>query len=219
MTLGVGVMSRVPSAAGKTRLAPHLSSSRLRALREALFVDTLETVAGVSDAAAVVFFTPAGGEVEIRALSPVPLPCVPQAGDDLGERMRAAVDHLLGPLGCEAAVLVGTDSPLLAAEHITEARESLDGFRGVVLGPADDGGYYLIGMRTRHAALFCGVPWGTSSVLTDTLRAADRGGIEARLIRAAYDVDTIEDLRRLEEDLRTAPRHLAPHVRRWLGDG
>jgi glycosyltransferase A (GT-A) superfamily protein (DUF2064 family) len=89
----------------------------------------------------------------------------------------------------------------------------------VVLGPAADGGYYLIGMRRVYAELFEGIAWGTASVLTDTLRVADRAGIEARLIRAAYDVDKIEDLQRLEDDLRTSSPELAPHVRAWFGAG
>lgn len=216
MTLGVGVMTRVPAATGKTRLAPHLSGTRLRALREAFLVDTLETIAAVPGVTPMVFFTPADGEADIHALSPAPLACVAQAGDDLGERMRSALGHLLCARGCEAAILVGTDMPMLTAEHITEARETLDAFSGVVLGPADDGGYYLIGMHTVHPELFEGVEWGTASVLTDTLRAADRAGIEARLLRSGYDVDTIDDLRRLENDLRSAPPDIAPHVRAWF---
>ena len=181
-------------------------------------MDTIETIAAVADVAAVLFFTPAEGEAEIRALSPPAWRCVAQTGGDLGERMRAALGYLLQAPGCEAAVLVGTDMPLLAADHIGDARETLAATRGVVLGPADDGGYYLIGMRTVHAELFGGVEWGTASVLTDTLRAADRAGIEARLIRAAYDVDTIDDLHRLERDLQAAPPDLAPRVRAWFSE-
>jgi glycosyltransferase A (GT-A) superfamily protein (DUF2064 family) len=128
------------------------------------------------------------------------------------------LEYLLQAPGCEAAVLVCADIPLLAADHIGDARETLAATQGVVLGPADDGGYYLIGMRTVHAELFDGVEWGAASVLTDTLRAADRAGIEARLIRAAYDIDTIDDLHRLERDLQDAPPDLAPRVRAWFSE-
>jgi len=133
--------------------------------------------------------------------------------------MRAAFAHLLQTLNCDAAILVGSDIPLLTADHFDEARETLAATDGVVLGPADDGGYYLIGMRRVYAELFEGVAWGTSRVLTDTLRVANRAGIKARLIRPAYDVDTIEDLQRLEDDLRNASPELAPHVRAWFGAG
>ena len=217
MTLGVGVMARVPSAGGKSRLAPHLSDRRLCTFREALLLDTIETVSGIADADTVVFFTPASGEQEIGALSRGLL-CIPQTGEDLGARMHAALDHLLRLRGCDAALLVGTDIPLLATTQLEEARESLRAFGGVVLGPADDGGYYLIAMRVVHAELFRGIEWGTASVLTDTLRAADHAGIDARLIHSLYDVDTIEDVRRLQHDLRDAPPGLARHVRAWINE-
>ena len=216
--LGVGVMTRAPSSGGKTRLSPHLSEDRLRTLRGALLVDTVQTISAVRDIDIVLFFTPVQGAREICEFVPA-LPCVAQTGDDLGERMRGALEQLLQVRGCEAAILVGTDMPLLTAAHLAEARDTLDAFQGVVLGPADDGGYYLIGMQAVQAALFQGIEWGTASVLTDTLRAADLAGVEARLIRAGYDVDTIEDLRRFEDDLQSAPPELAPHVRAWFRAG
>jgi glycosyltransferase A (GT-A) superfamily protein (DUF2064 family) len=132
--------------------------------------------------------------------------------------MHAALEHLLGARRCESAILIGTDSPLLTAQHIAAARESLATRGGVVLGPADDGGYYLIGMRTPYVDLFQGVEWGTASVLTDTLRIAERLAIETRLLRGGYDVDTIEDLRRLELDLQDAPKDVAGHVRAWFSE-
>jgi uncharacterized protein len=216
--LAVGVMARAPSTAGKSRLAPHLSDSRLRALREALLADTLSTVTR-GNSETIVFVTPGDAGGEVAGLSEAAVACVPQADGDLGSRMCAAFTHLIQTLKYDAVMLVGSDIPLLTVAHLDEAGETLATTGGVVLGPADDGGYYLIGMRTVHAELFEGVEWGTASVLTDTLRAADRAGVEARLVRAAYDVDTIEDLRRLERDLQTAPPDLAPRVRAWFRDG
>lgn len=239
MRLGVGVMARAPSSGGKSRLQPHLSDGRLRALREALLADTLRTVTrghlrpprpppsppvssvppekdGGGPSEIVVFVTPAECGAEVAALSGAAVACVPQADGDLGRRMCAAFTHLLQTLKYDAAILVGSDIPLLTTSHLDEARETVAMTGGVVVGPSDDGGYYLIGMRTVHAELFEGVEWGTASVLADTLRAADRAGVEARFIRAAYDVDTIADLRRLERDLQTAPPDLAPHLRAWF---
>jgi rSAM/selenodomain-associated transferase 1 len=241
--LGVGVMARAPSSGGKTRLAPHLSEHRLRALRRALLADTLRTVRDLPPSLApsmselrrgkppgpetpspppvevIVFVEPGDARAEVEALSAAPMACVPQVEGDLGRRMHAAFAHLLQTLNCDAAILVGSDIPLLTADHLDEARETLAATGGVVLGPADDGGYYLIGMRRMYAELFEGVEWGTSSVLTDTQRIADRAGIEARLIRPEYDVDTIEDLQRLEDDLRTASPEVALHVREWFRAG
>lgn len=243
MRLGVGVMARAPSSGGKTRLAPHLSEHRLLALRRALLADTLRTVSDLPPSLAsnrselrrgkplgretpsplpgevIVFVEPGDASAEVEALSAGPIVCVPQTAGDLGRRMCAAFEHLLKRLQCDAAILVGSDIPLLTADHFEEARETLAATGDVVLGPADDGGYYLMGMRRVYAELFEGVEWGTSSVLTDTLRIADRAGIEAKLIRPAYDVDTLEELHRLEADLRTASTEVAPHVREWFRAG
>jgi glycosyltransferase A (GT-A) superfamily protein (DUF2064 family) len=149
---------------------------------------------------------------------------VPQGAGDLGARMLGALQHLLSPpQGARAfqaseAILVGSDIPLLTADHLLETAEILRASGGVVLGPADDGGYYLIGMTRAHAELFDGIEWGTGSVLTDTLRAAARIGVDARLIRSAYDVDTIEDLQRIARDLAIAPATVCLELRRWLSE-
>ena len=215
-------MARAPSAAGKTRLAPHLSLSRLAALRAALLADTLDVIGAAARAGgvdAVLFFTPAGAEPEIAALTNHPFHSMCQSDGDLGQRMRSALEELLGPREYDAAMLVGADIPLLNARHLADARDTLQSSGGLVLGPADDGGYYLIGMTKVHEGLFEQIEWGTGSVLTDTLRAAERLGIEARLIGSTYDIDTIEDLRRLEGDLAAAASGIAPHVRRWFLGG
>jgi rSAM/selenodomain-associated transferase 1 len=221
-------MARAPSSEGKTRLAPHLSASQLASLRAALLADTLlvlEPLAGVT-----IFFTPDDAETEIAALARSSMRLVPQGDGDLGTRMLRALRFLRTvavsdtvleqPPGLppEAALLVGSDIPLLGVEHLREAAETLEARGGIVLGPADDGGYYLIGMTEVRPGLFDEVAWGTDSVLTDTLRAAERVGVEARLIRSAYDIDTIDDLRRLARDLADAPATVCPGVRRWLSE-
>jgi rSAM/selenodomain-associated transferase 1 len=213
-------MARAPSAGGKTRLARDLSSARLTTLRAALLADTLDLVQRAAATRAidpVVFYTPADAGPEIGAASDCRFPHVSQSDGDLGDRMRSALAHLLDDLGYGSAMLVGTDIPLLTAAHLSEARQALESTGGIVLGPADDGGYVLIGMTKVHAALFEGIEWGSAGVLTDTLRAAERHGIKAHLVAGSYDVDTIEDLRRLERDLASAAPDVAPHVRAWFG--
>ena len=216
MRTAVGVMARAPSSDGKTRLAPHLSPSRLTSLRAALLADALRVVEGLPDV--TVFFTPDEAEPEIAALCAGTIARIPQRGGDLGARMLAALQYLLEARQYDAALLVGSDIPLLSVDHLTEAADTLRANGGAVLGPADDGGYYLIGMTQVHAGLFEQIAWGTESVLTDTLRAAERVGVEARLVRSAYDVDTIDDLRRLERDLASAPAGICPVVRPWFRD-
>jgi rSAM/selenodomain-associated transferase 1 len=222
----VGVMARAPSSPGKTRLAPHLSPSRLTALRAALLADTLHAVAALPSVA--MFFTPAEAEEEVAALSGGVFARVPQVAGDLGARMLAAFRYLLqasetmdaqaGRPTPAAAILVGSDVPLLSAQVVLEAAATLDTHGGIIIGPADDGGYYLIGMTRVHPGLFDGIAWGTDSALSDTLRAAERLGVDARLARGAYDVDTIDDLLRLERDLAWAPAQACPAMRRWLSE-
>jgi uncharacterized protein len=223
VTIAVGVMARAPSSGGKTRMAPHLSPARLLALRKALLADTLGAIGGVGNV--TVFFTPDDAEAEIaelvarthRSAPTGARSCVPQGGGDLGTRMLRALQFLLN-VTPDGGLLIGSDIPLLTADHLLEAEQTLRASGGVVLGPADDGGYYLIGMTRAHAGLFDDIEWGTSSVLTDTLRAAERIGVDARLVRSAYDVDTIDDLRRVERDLTTAPAAMCPELRRWLSE-
>jgi uncharacterized protein len=215
-------MARAPSAPGKTRLAPHLPAARLAALRAALLADTLDVLGAAARAGTVdvvLFFTPAGAEAEVAAVTSHPFPCACQTAGDLGQRMRSALEELLGPRGYGRAMLVGADIPLLNTGHVVEAREMLQANGGLVLGPADDGGYFLIGMTNVHDGLFEQIEWGTDSVLTDTLRAAERLGIEARLIGSTYDIDTMDDLRRLERDLVSMATAVAPHLRRWFLEG
>ena len=235
MSTGVGVMARAPSSGGKTRLAPHLSPSRLLALRVALLTDTLTALAAVPGV--TIFFTPDDAEAEIAALvgrthrsAPTPA-LLAQGSGDFGARMLRALQFLLNVtvsdtvvnqprcLTPKPALLIGSDIPLLTPDHLREAEDTLRTRGGLVLGPADDGGYYLIGMTEPRVELFEGIEWGTGSVLTDTLRAAERAGVEARLARSAYDVDTIDDLLRLERDLKWAPSPVGAAMRRWFSDG
>jgi len=214
--IAVGVMARAPSAPGKTRLAAGLSEPRLRDLREALLADTLGTICSVAHVQPFVFVTPADAGGEILQYLPREVPVRPQRGDDLGARMRNALVELIEVEGFDAAVLVGTDTPLITTEHIEEATVLLRTRGGVVLGPADDGGYYLIGMTRVFPELFAGIEWGSDSVLMDTMRIGERRRIDVCLIRGAYDIDTIDDLRRLEHDLELEPPQVAPQTRRVL---
>jgi rSAM/selenodomain-associated transferase 1 len=212
----IGVKARAPSAAGKTRLGPHLTTEQLHALRRALLADALATVCAYRHADPVLFVTPDDCVDEVRDMPPRPIPIVQQGGGDLGGRMRRALERLIDQDGYEAAILIGSDVPLLTGAHLDEAAVLLRTRGGVVLGPADDGGYYLIGMTRVCAALFEGIAWGSDTVLFDTLAAADRLNVDACLIRGAYDLDTVEDLRRLERDLAGEPADVAPHLRRCI---
>ncbi len=120
------------------------------------------------------------------------LPCLPQQGDDLGQRMAGALGDALAD-GARRAVLIGTDVPGLDAALLASAFERLADY-DVVLGPARDGGYYLVGLRRPAPGLFQGIPWGTGRVLQHTLHAARTLGLSHTLLDELQDVDTPEDL-------------------------
>ncbi|MBW2059251.1 MAG: TIGR04282 family arsenosugar biosynthesis glycosyltransferase [Deltaproteobacteria bacterium] len=115
-----------------------------------------------------------------------------QGGGDLGRRMAVAFrDAFLD--GADRVVLVGTDCPDLTENHLGEAFDSLKK-TDVVLGPARDGGYYLIGLRQARADLFLDMPWGTEKVLERTRQVAEGLGASVRLLEALGDMDRPEDL-------------------------
>jgi rSAM/selenodomain-associated transferase 2/rSAM/selenodomain-associated transferase 1 len=116
----------------------------------------------------------------------------PQGGGDLGERMLRAFCEASND-GLERTVIIGADCPAIEASHLREAFDSLQ-TSDLVLGPAHDGGYYLIGMRRPIGEIFCGISWGTNDVLRSTLAAADRAGLKTSLLETLPDVDRPEDL-------------------------
>lgn len=210
----VAVMARAPSAQGKTRLIRELGPCDGAALRLALVRDTLESLAAL-EAEKAVLYTPPECETELRALTPFPAVFLPQRGATLGERMRDGAHDLLAS-GFDAVVLIGSDLPTLPPSHVAAAfgilaRRS----QSVVLGPAEDGGYYLIGLTQSRPQLFERIPWGTPLVLQRTREAAGALGIAVEMLPAWYDIDSASDLQLLGQ-CAGQPDAAARHTRAWL---
>ena len=117
-----------------------------------------------------------------------------QVGQDLGERMKNAFAENFES-GMEKVVLIGTDCPSLEGIHLSQAFEALDQ-SDLVLGPARDGGYYMIGMKRRADFLFEGITWSTELVLSQTLALAAEQGLQTSLLPVLEDIDTLEDWER-----------------------
>jgi rSAM/selenodomain-associated transferase 1 len=122
--------------------------------------------------------------------------CIAQTGRDLGERVAGALDACSGGF-TSPAIAIGVDAPHLAPERLREAAAALSSGADLVLGPAADGGYYLIGLRRPCAAVFRGIAWGTSTVLDTTLVRARAAGLRHRLLPPTFDVDDLDGLRTL----------------------
>ena len=139
-----------------------------------------------------------------------------QTGADLGARMAAALGRCLA-FGRRAA-LIGTDFPDLPHEVLHEAFESLENTHEpkVTLGPAADGGYYLIGMNRFVPEIFADIPWSTSEVLSRTVERADALGIGTSLLPEWRDVDEADDLEALKDRLANSNASRARHTREYL---
>ncbi len=186
-------MAKYPAAGRvKTRLARSIGDDGAAALYEAFVLDLAERLRTVAWEVVWCHWPP---ESPFGALVPGAR-CVPQAGRDLGERMATAVDEAFAD-GARQVVLIGADAPHLPLDRIDAALGALRGVADMVLGPALDGGYYLMGLRAPAPALFEGIAWGTRGVLADTLAQAARAGLATRLLPEDFDVDEPADLARL----------------------
>ncbi len=115
----------------------------------------------------------------------------PQQGQDLGERMYQAAREVLSVQ--ESIILLGSDLPDLACEVLEETRQNLLN-NDVIIGPAEDGGYYLLAIKQAHLALFQGITWGSSQVLEETLARIELQALHYKVLATARDIDTWEDL-------------------------
>jgi rSAM/selenodomain-associated transferase 1 len=162
-----------------------------------------------------VLYTPLDGEAEIQRMTPFDAMFLAQRGATLGERMRNGASDLVAH-GFGRVVLVGADLPTLPAAYVEDALERLTRRQeSLVLGPAEDGGYYLIGLTHVHDEIFDDIPWGTPDVLRRTQEAAAALRLTVELLPIWYDVDLPSDLRRVRH--RAAEGYpTANHTRAWL---
>ena len=191
----LAVLTRHPEAGRtKTRLIPALGAQGAAELHRRLGRHTLDIARRAAAAEHLVLQVHHTGPVrELRAWLGDDLDLRPQGPGDLGARMTRIVEAAELPL-----VIVGTDCPGLDAATIANAFAALDR-HDLVLGPALDGGYYLVGMRGRTSTVFERIDWGTARVLDQTLARAAELAVE--LLPAMADVDRPEDLAHLPPTL------------------
>ena len=195
------VFARSPAADRvKTRLAAAIGGERAADLYCAFVEDLARRVRTAGFPVLWAVAPPAAGFAERFGLRAVD--CFPQSGEDLGARMHAAFREMRSR-GFERCALIGSDLPQLPLERIARALGALDQ-ADLVLGPAADGGYYLIAMREPHD-VFSGMRWSHARVLADTLAKADALGLRTSLLELDFDVDTPDDLERLRALLASRP--------------
>lgn len=215
-------MVKQPVAGGvKTRLCPPLTPEQAAELYRCFLLDKMAQVRRLPAAAACLAYTPREAEGFFRDLADQTFSLIQQEGTDLGERLDRLSERLLAA-GHPGVVIIDSDTPSLPDDFLAEAVACLDnGGMDAVLGPAEDGGYYLVGLRCPAPTLFQGVAWSTEAVLRQTLAKAAAAGLTVHLLPPWFDVDTGKDLERLRNTLGengTRARHTQAFLQ-TLGDG
>ena len=195
MSKGVAIVFTKAPEAGKvkTRLIPGIGSNRATNIYKQLLKKTIHTVRK-SDLSEIHLYV--DGNInhsffrEIRRRHPVRL--YQQQGNDLGQRMFRTFHKVLKKYSY--AVLIGSDCPGLSTADLNQAKESLAQGMDIVLGPANDGGYYLIGLSKNDVRLFNKIRWGGSTVFDDTMSRVERLGWQYSILAQHWDLDRTADL-------------------------
>jgi rSAM/selenodomain-associated transferase 1 len=241
----LAVMTKAPKAGRvKTRLVPPLTAEEAAELNKCFLRDTAAAILSACirrpvgdqgkrgfksecggsrdeaapDACGIAVYTPVGAESAYIDILPADFRLLPQRGEKFGERLYLAVEDLFN-CGFGSVCLIDSDSPTVPAKNFRQAVELLSmNEDGVVLGPSDDGGYYLIGLKKPHKHLFNEIDWSTERVLNQTIQRGTEIGLEVKLLPSGYDVDDGAGLRRLCEELLgdRADANIAAYTREFL---
>jgi rSAM/selenodomain-associated transferase 1 len=193
--LKIAVLAKAPMPGlAKTRLIPAIGAHAAAVLQERLTEQTVETAHAADIGPVTLWCAPDTTHASFRHLAArSPLILARQPDGDLGVRMLAA-------LGSFPTLVIGTDCPGFTPEHLRAAAAALD-HADVVLVPAEDGGYVLIGTCAPHAELFSSISWGTPTVLAETRKRIAALNLKTVELSPLWDVDTESDLARLEKEL------------------
>lgn len=199
-TLVVFVKAPVPGRV-KTRLRPPLSFAQAARLYRAFVKDTLASAAKVPGTGVKVAYAPSDDHPALDWIDSRARPgFFLQQGADLGRRLENAFAKCFSA-GADKTVIIGSDTPHLGPGLMEKAFSALDR-ADVVLGPAKDGGYYLIGLRRSRPLLFENIPWSTGKVFTETAARARRARMKVFPLPALFDIDTASDLNELSKRFR-----------------
>lgn len=238
----LAVMTKAPEAGRvKTRLIPPLTPEEAAELNKCFLRDTTAAISACcsgglrppnadrarpgprahrapQQCSGIAVYTPIGAESAYNDILPPDFSLLPQRGDKFGQRLYFAIEDLF-KCGFDSVCLIDSDSPTVPAANFAEAVELLSTCEErLILGPSDDGGYYLIGVKKPHRYLFEQIDWSTEHVLNQTLQRAIKIGLEVKLLPTGYDVDDAASLRRLCNELLREQSHdsVAPSTRKFL---
>jgi rSAM/selenodomain-associated transferase 1 len=212
----IGIMAKVPEPGRvKTRLCPPLSLSTAADLALCFLCDTIDRVRRFGASERAIIYTPEGAGDLFAKIAPDFIPFA-QRGADLGARLVSAFEDLFRWRD-QPVLIIGTDTPTLPLDIFGQAFDRLaDSKTDVVLGPAEDGGYYMIGLRRLHRSLFDRISWSSPRVFRDTVRRAQAAALSVALLPQWFDIDTADDLDRLARTLSRGSPHEASNTVRYL---
>lgn len=209
------ILFAILPAAGKnkSRWMPLLSAEECNSLSGCFAKDIYEK-ARATGADVYVFFTPREEKATFRKLLGEDAILLPQHGADLGQKMKNAIGAVLR-MGYEKVVLMGTDIPHIHEETIRNAFHNLDK-KDIVIHPAMDGGYYLIGMKQEYDTIWNLRRYGTNTVMYDTLQHMKAENLTTVIGLMYYDIDSGEDLKQLWKDIKRGAVCNCPETMVWL---
>jgi len=201
-TVAVAILCKTPEPGrSKTRLSPPLHPEECAGISACFIRDLATTIgrlAAEGDVTGYAVYTPVGTEARLRELIPASFEILPQRGDGFGERLLHGTADLLERH--RGAILVNSDSPTLPLSILRAAVDAVKAGDQVVLSPAHDGGYTLIGLSRLNAGLFDDIPWSTPAVHRLTVERAAQLGLPVVNVPGWYDVDDAASLRLLEQE-------------------
>jgi rSAM/selenodomain-associated transferase 1 len=200
----LGIFAKFPQpGAVKSRLASATSPQWAARVADAFIRDTVERLAAM-EARRIIAYSPPEQTGYFAGVARERFELVPQGEGDLGRRLEGFITSQLHR-GAERVVVVGSDSPTLPVAYVEQAFRELDNV-DIVLGPAFDGGYYLVGCKERVPPIFDGISWGTESVLAETVSRLADPSWRLGLLTPWYDVDLLSDWRLLRGHLEALRR-------------
>jgi hypothetical protein len=226
-------MTKAPYAGRvKTRLIPPLTPEEAAELNRCFLRDTVAAISNACrmcaagspvsrlQAKGVAVYTPLGAELAYVDILSADFSLLPQRGDEFGERLYFAVEDLF-KCGFDSVCLIDSDSPTVSADNFAKAVELLSVRDDrVVLGPSEDGGYFLIGLKKPNRRLFEQIDWSTERVIEQTMQRANEMELEVKFLPTGYDVDDAIGLSRLHDELLSnssgSSSDAAPNTRRFL---
>ena len=209
------IMAKQPIAGRtKTRLVPPFNPQQAADLFEALMLDTIELVLRIPNLEIIIAFSPSSATEYFNRTRFPQTALLPVDGSNIGECLYETAKMMIAN-NLAQIVLMNSDGPSLPPEYILQAFALLEN-NDLVLGPSEDGGYYLCGFKKLFPQLFQGIAWSSARVLSQTLERAKNLELSVALTPIWYDIDAAADVGRLLRELPSLPKDILIHTRNFF---